>query len=267
MKVLIAENFKALRKGEFVKASSENAEFIFDSDDNKLTKAVLLEIAAKNKIKVGKKDTVDVLVSTISESITLNKKIAEQNKMSDSEAVKKIVDDGVAAGLEDDEMMIQIIQSGIAYKVASKMFAKFMTDGGHRISAKSRKEEVLNILKEAEFEPETYSEVEEMLEHICKTVSDTEIGQALKLVRGYCKEFEIEMPKPEKKPRGGLKQQIFDFIAGNPTATEADLKTFIVDDKEKDEKFVARYLPILQLVNKVAGVVVDDEDENEEKAA
>lgn len=237
MKILINANFKALRTGDFVVADTEAGEFLFDSETaaEEFTAALLSDIADANKVKVGSKDNKDAIV----EKIITNPKILELPVMSektDSQKVAEIVAAGVEAGKDDDSILIEIVQSGIKFKVAGKLFNKAMQEGGYRITTKERKAQCREILVEAEFAPETYDEVEEMLERMIGEVNDTTTSQAFSIMKSYAKEFEIELPKPAKKPKGTIKTRAMAFIAANLDAGEEQFSAWIEEQGKKDPK-------------------------------
>ena len=255
MKFLINDSFKALRSGEFVVADSSADEFIFDSENtDDLSVAAMIEISEGNGflLKKGKKDQI---VKTLVDQLT-SLELPEMNDKTDSQKVEEIVAAGVEAEKDDEEMLIEIIQSGVKFKAAGKLFAKAMEAGGFRITSKARKAEAREMLVDAEFEPENYDDVKKMCELICEEVNDTTTSQAFVIIKGYCKEFELELPKPTKEKKSGLKGAILAWIVGHPTSPEAGLVDFIestgrVKTSEKVSKMAKRYLPTLLVANKV----------------
>ena len=153
MKVLISNNFKALRQGEFVSANADVGEFIFDSENcEDMAIATLLEISSGNdlSVKKAKKSIVVENLTTQLKSLELQ----EMNEITDSQKVAEIVAAGVEAGSDDEVMLLEIIQAGIKFKVAGKLFAQAMQAGGYRITSKDRKAQGREILVDAEFTPE-----------------------------------------------------------------------------------------------------------------
>jgi|GEM_PF-3996201 len=259
MKTLISNTFKAKRQGEFVTANEESGEFILDSENCEMSKATLTEIANANKIEVGANDKKDVLLEKI-EAGFISLKLPEQNQMSDTDKVKEIVEAGVAKGLEDEDMIVLIIKAGIKYKAAAKMFAAAMTDGGHRISTKDRKEQANEILVALEFNPEEYSDVETAVKKLIKEIPDTTEAQAVKLCRTYCKDYEIEFPKAVKAPRKSFKAKFQEFVCENPLCTFDEVKAWVLENK-KDEKAAKRLWTSVEFAQRVAKATVALEDE------
>jgi len=233
MKYLINQNFKAIRKGAYVTSNEDAGEFIFDTDDAVISVAAMLEIATANKLKVSKDKKEAVVLSLTEELESLE--ISIMSEKTDTQKVGEIVAAGIESGSSDDEMLIQIVQSGIKFKAAGKLFAQAMQEGGYRITNKARKEECRKILVEEEFNPETYSELEEMLEKLTKEVNDTETSQAFSCVKAYAREFEISLPKAPAKPKGGMKVRAQNWMIENPDATNEDLAVFIEETLKKDD--------------------------------
>jgi len=237
MKALINANFKALRTGKFVRADESVGEFIFDDkadDENQPSVATLLEIAAANKIKAKKgkkKEVVAILAAGI--------KSMELPVMSErpvSELVEEIVKNGVAADHSDDQMLIAIVTAGVKFKQAGKLFNNAMTEGGYRVSAKDRKVNIRDHLVEAEFEPSSYSEITEMISSMIKDLSDVDLAQALRGIKAYAKEFELELPKPAKKAKGGFKVVVQNAVIANPSITLEEFKTLCEENKKDVER-------------------------------
>jgi len=261
MKILISNSFKALRQGKFVKANTDDGEFIIDTKECEAANATLIEIAKANKIEIGSQDKKQTLLEKLEKGF-LKSKIPEQNQMSDTDKVDKIVAAGVELGLDDEDMIVQIIQSGIKYKAASKMFLAAMTSGGFRISTKDRKEQANTILVEAEFNPENNDDVNEAVRLLMEEVADTTEAQAIKICKTYCKAYEIEFPKPEKKARASFKTRFQEFVLEHPICTYAQVKAWVLENK-KDEKAAKRLWSSVEFAQKVAVATIALEDSEE----
>ena len=255
MKFLINDSFKALRSGEFVVADSSVDEFIFDSENtDDLSVAAMIEIASANGATLGKGKK-DKTVKAL-EVILTNLELPEMNDKTDSQKVEEIVAAGVEAEKDDDTMLIEIVQSGVKFKHANKLFAKAMEAGGFRITSKARKAEARDILVEAEFTPADYDAVTAMCEVLCEAVNDTTTSQAFAIIKSYCKEFEIELPKPVKvkKASGGLRAKVFAWIVENPQSDKDGMEQFIKDQDVAEDrvvKYLNSYLPTLEVANKL----------------
>ena len=255
MKVLIKSDFRAVMTGEFVTANIDRGEFIFDTDNcDDLSVATLLEIARKNKAQIskGKKE---VVVEELFNHINKMELPVMKDK-TESQIVSEIVAAGVEAGKNDNDMLIEIVEAGIKFKSAGKMFNRAMIDGGHRITAKDRKAEVRAILVDAEFAPESYDELQAMIERISNEVDDTTTSQANTICKSYAKEFEIELPKAPKKLSGGINAYIMSFLESTPTASKEELLAFVESKgpfvkADRGEVLASRYEKVRILVNNV----------------
>ena len=269
MKALISSTFKALRTGKYVRADEESGEFIFDSnasDDDQPSVATLLEIASANEIK-AKKDKKKNVVAVLAEGIK-GMKLPVMSERPVSDVVAEIVKEGVANDQSDDEMLIAIVQAGVKFKQAGKLFNNAMTEGGYRVSAKDRKDNIRNHLVEAEFEPSEYSEVSEMITALTKKLADVDLAQALRGIKAYAKEFELELPKPPKKAKGGFKVVVQNAVIANPALTLEEFKTICEDNKRDVERCEKTMWPNVLFAQAVVAsaekIASGDDDESED---
>lgn len=235
MKILIDSSFIALRVGAAIKADESVAEFLVDTDNlEDRNFAIYNEISLANGFgKLPKNKEIEE-----SDFITnlLNLELPIMNEITETEKVAVIVAEGIAAGKTDDEILHLICASGISYANTGKLFKAEMVNGGYRITAKARKEKGREILVEAEFSPENYDELKEMVETLKDSISDTSTSQANAIVKAYAKEFEIELPKPEKKASsgGGLRAKSLEWMVGHPEATREELANWLTDIDKND---------------------------------
>ena len=220
MKTLINKDMKAMRKGEFVEAS-KNGEFIYEGTANKATLIGVLEANSKEKAKSG--DTVATLTAKV-DVVLGSLKLPEVNEMTDTNKVLEIVKTGKEAGKDDNLIMIDIMQAGIGYKAASKKFSEALQELGLMIKPGDRKEQVAEILAKGKFEPKDWDQVQSAIDHVVKTVKDTNSAQATGAIRAWLKAHDLECPKKPKseKSAGGGKalEELVHWILDNPTADE-----------------------------------------------
>jgi len=277
MQVLINSKFKALRQGQFVQADESVGEFILDtSNEKQFEYATLSEIAEANGLKLKKGNKKDVL--TAMEEHFIKRQLPEMNKMSESQKVMELVKLGIEAGKSDDEILVEIVMSGIPFKKAGRMFKAAIEESGLRISTVDRVAAVNEILTEAEFTPENYGDVEKMIEQIVKNVKDTNTVQAMKLIKKFCKENEIEFPKRPAKPKGGLLSRFRLHLLRNPALTAAEMEDWLVENTkpEKVDSFVKKFTPWLEFCINVQKAIAGElteadlaeqyEEEEEESA-
>lgn len=254
MKALINVRFEVVMKGEFVSADESRGEFIFDSESCDPTLTILSLICQANLVSVPGKSKKKEVIAILAEHINAME-IPSMNDKTDSQKVEEIVAAGVEAGSSDEDMLIEIIQAGIKFKAAGRMFKEAMETGGYRITAKLRKEQCRDILVECEFSPADHDAVMAMIDSLVGKVADTTTSQAHAVIRSYAKEFEIELPAPVKKASGGLRAKVFAWIVGNPTANKDDLESFINTQGDYNDtqfgKHVKTYFPTLEVANAV----------------
>lgn len=256
MKLLINSNFKAMYQGEFVSNHCKEArgEFVLDTSDvNQFDFSTLQEIAKANGFKLKKEKKENVLQNLEAEIIKLNLK--EMNQMSDTEKVTQIIREGFEAKKTEDEIIVAIVTSGVPFKRAYRLYKEISEEEGFKVSPKKRAEEVTKFLHEAKFEPKEFSDVEETVKEICEKVSDTNEVQAMKLVRAFCKENEIAIPKKAKAPTGGLLVRFQKWTIENPTCSDDEAANWIRENASKPEKaegYVKRFLTYLTYARQFA---------------
>lgn len=253
MRTLINASFKALRTGTYVSASEEALEFIFDSiNTEEITIATLLEIGTANGTTIKRGTKAEVTAALVAHLITLE--LPTMNEVPDSVKVAEIVAAGVKESKSDEDMVCEILQAGIKLRVAAKLFAVAMLEGGYRVTNKQRKIDGRAMLVDVEFSPASYDEYTAMIEKMVKELSDTVTSQAHSIIRTYAKEFDLEMPKPPKKVSGGIRGKIAAFLLGDPSKTVAELLAHLVEgghDAEKAQKIVNGNTWVVELVNKL----------------
>ena len=253
MKYLINNNFKIMRKGSHVVANENVGEFIYDDERQDLSLGQLKEIAEANKLQcVGKKQS--QYQQSLNEALKMVD-VAEQNGPTETEKVEQIVSEGFAAGHDDDTIMIAIVQAGISFRRASRMFKDAVEKLGLRTSVKDVKEVARKLLAEMEFNPQSFAEVKEVADKLVSEVEGATHGQAMVAIKAYAKENEIALPKREKGEKkagrepgaSGFKRKLFNWILNNPNGTVDQLKEYIVENERDGEKLAKRFAPIMQL--------------------
>jgi len=265
MKALINDSFKAIRTGEFITAAEDAGEFIFDSESKLPSVATMLEIGKGNNIPL-RKEKASIVAENLANGLT-NLGLPTMDKKADSEIVRDIVVAGVEKEKSDDDMLLEIMQAGIKFKVAGKLFNKAMQEGGFKITASARKEQARKHLVEVEFNPTTYEQVTDMVDQLTKVISDTTTSQAHSCVKAYLKELEVEMPQAPKVPTGGLRNKIMDWICENPSCDKAQLLKSILelsDGKKGDEKLAERFYRFVEFGKKYAKAIATVEQETVE---
>lgn len=253
-KFLVNSDFKVIRKGEFVKADEAIGEFIMDSESNDLAASTLREIASANKIAVPKKANNQTLTTTIAEAIMTDQNIPEQNQPTETDKATEIVKAGFDAGKNDDEIMVELVTSGISFKKAAKLFKQVAETLGARVSSKDRNAQAAELLADMEFNPATSEDVLAAAKTLSEKIKDTTEKQALTVIKKYAKDHEIELPEVQKAKRTGgggghgFRGAAFDWIVSNPEATREQFIEFIASN-EKPEAVQNRLAGIFDLVH------------------
>lgn len=251
MRILINSEFLAVRAGSNI--SPAVGECILDTKKSEnFSYAALLEVAKSSRIsypdRIGRKDLLKLIENKLQE-------LPKMNDQTTTQKIAEIVAAGVEAGKDDDTLTFEIYQScGMSVKGAMKALKEALEAGGHRISGKKRREACQAILVAAEFQPETFADVEKMAGHLMSEVPDTNSAHAHSQIRRYCKEMEIALPKPVKVKKKPLKERICDWIVANPSASDEDVSAYFVDlvGSEKAERFANRYSVIVDVARRVA---------------
>lgn len=261
LNVLINKDFRAVAKGNNITAIEHQDEFLFTAE-SEFPVATLKEVAEANGFKIPSKLRTKAAQNEFVFGELNELKIAEST-MSKLEKVLEIVNAGVEAGKSDDEIRIDIIQSGVTFKEAGKLFTQAMEEAGHRISPKQRSEKIAIILEDAEFNPETAEQVTKMVAKIVEEVADTSEKQALAAVRKWAKENEIELPKAPKKSAGrasggSIVAKTLEWLLEHKDATEAEVTEFVTGAKEgitepQAKKYVSTAMQALEFARKFAG--------------
>lgn len=239
MKYLINNNFKIMRKGSHVSANEKVGEFIYDDESQDFSLGQMKEIAEANKLQCVGKSTKQYQQS-LNEALKMVD-VAQQNGPTETEKVEQIVSEGFAAGHDDDTMMIAIVQAGISFRRAGRMFKDAVEKLGLRTSVKDVKEVARKLLAALEFNPQSYADVKSVAEKIVAEVDGSTDAQAMVAIKAYAKENEIVLPKREKGEKkapgrsGGKFNKFYQFILDNPDASADDIYKFAIEN-ETDEK-------------------------------
>lgn len=268
MKFLLNTEKKAIRRGEFVKADQSAGEVIMETgaitDDKEYTVAVLHEIAKANSIPAPKNSSRADLIENLSTNLE-KMKMAEQNTPTQSDIIKDIVTqagESRVEGTDSDEFEVSVFTTcitklnelGITFKIKQlgNLVKNEIASQGLVVSNAQRRDMANEILEGEGFNPETWDDVEAMLETLTTEVQDTDRKQALSILRKFCKTNEIELPKrtAAKKAVGGFRKQAIDFMIQNSPCNEADLLAFVTDSGRKDpEKTTERLLRMKEMLD------------------
>jgi CheY-like chemotaxis protein len=268
-KFLINGSNKAIRTGEYVEATSDG-EWILDSetaaDDRELTTDVLKELAETNGLSVKSSWNRGELLTKLVEHLT-RLDLASQDKMPISQIIRETVADCAESRDVDEDsdafeidVLTKVInrlrEEEIAFKIKpiGGLVKKEIIEQGLVLTATARKEAVFDILSAESFAPESWEDVEAMVETITEQVSDTNQQQAISLCRKFCKNAEIDFPKRSKAKRVPFRQKMITFLIENRDAEDSAIEEFLAENER--EKSLGSAKKLREVINQAydAGV-------------
>ncbi len=253
MKFLINQEFKVLRRGDYVVADESVGEFIYDTEGTPLHNGTAQEVAEANGFKISKKlSKADYTTKLNEELLAMN--APEQNTPTESQRVEEIVKAGYDAGKNDDAIMVDLVQSGISFKKVSKMFKAAVESLGLRVSNKDVATQASEILAAMDFDPKTGADVKAAVEAITAKIEKADPKQALAAVRKYAKANGFELPKAPKGEKrvagvaGGFRGKFVTWVMSNPTATLEECKEWLAA-QEKPEALQKRFASWFEIIH------------------
>ena len=263
---VINNSFKAIFRGKFATVSEVDGEFFYhtgNSHKSDHTLATIVEIAKANGLNVStrasKNDAFEQLNAHLK---TLP--IDEVNSMTDTQIVEEIVEAGVAKGKTDDQMLAAIVNRGVSFRTAGKLFKSVLESKGYRITAKERAEAIGKILdgvlvpKDGD-KKATLGNVQVVVDRIvgkgdiAGEVADTTDKQAFAVIRKYAKDNEIELPKGKKGGGGssgsgsGIIKKVSDWMLENRKCTAEEIVAQIKATKpDITEGQLKKYVSLLR---------------------
>lgn len=265
MRFIINSEFKAIMKGEFAEHNHAAGEFVLDtSDTESATGAIITGVAEAMGVEVTGKTKADKLASL---EAGLNKlKIGEVREPTVTQKITALVEGFVKDGKltkSEDDLIVEIINSGVGFKVAARTLKHVLETTGLKVSNKDRLSTASSILEKmndgAGFAPTNWGDVIDAAEKIASGLPDTNEKQAIVAIKKWAKEANITLPaKPEKvkgeKSEGGVsgfKAKVTAALVKNPKMTKEDLEAFCVENK-KDAAVAKRFEWVRALANKLA---------------
>jgi len=268
MKLLINESNKILRHGEFVTASADDGEFIINTDTDEITKALATDICKANSIGFKSKDKASVLTTKI-EDFVEESDIGEVSSPTKSQRRAALVEehkDALVAMMEGDgdqnSCLVFLVNEGVPFNQAGGILKAALEGSGLLVSNSDRKAKVATILAENDFDPESWSDVEDAVELVLEDVPSADKKSALSAIRAFCKVNEIAMPKKvrEKKERKlSWAAAMRLFVAQNPACSDEDLGDKL-EELGKDDSKIKPYIKLRAFAN----LVIESQTEGEE---
>lgn len=260
MKYLVNVDFRVMMKGAAVVKSKLTDDFVYDTEEDQLSSAQMKEIAKANKFKIKGKKNSD-LKNSLDEALS-KLKTPEKKEMSQAEKVLEIVKAGNAAEKSDDEILVEVVLSGVKFQKAGKMVQNAMIELGLSMSSKDRYKQSKTILEDEEFEPEDYSEIKKMAAKLSKELDATSEAQAIAQIRKYCKENDLDIPKKPKEAVVSFPVKAVAWIVANIKAKPAKFEDWL-EEQDKSEKITARWMKNFKAVQEeIKNSTPEDEDDD-----
>ncbi|VAW73741.1 hypothetical protein MNBD_GAMMA14-2379 [hydrothermal vent metagenome] len=139
------------------------------------------------------------------------------------------------------------VEAGVPFRDVVGQFRTAMMAAGLILKPAERNAKLAALLED--FEPESGSDVSEMIALLMAEIPRTRERQAMAAIRKYAKDNSIDLPKVKRV--GGFKKKLFDWMVENPTASVGELATF-VSEKGKPESVTKRYSEVMLLAQKMA---------------
>ena len=164
------------------------------------------------------------------------------------ESAKEIVEPLARADKSEDEMIVTLIQEGgFGFKKAARMLNLALEALELRMSAKDRYAKVSELLLDQDFAPTEWSEVVAVASYLSEEIDATDEKQAMKAVRRFAKDRDIELPKRPAGGGGGGQKTGFrticlEWMVENATSTDEEFKAWLVagDRPKGDYLFYGR---------------------------
>lgn len=269
MRAIFNEDFKVVSFDPNAVADETRLEFVYDSQQNP-SKATCLGIARALRIRGNFAMGLRTLIQSIDAKLSIISN--EEMKMkSANQAVQDLVAAGNEAGKTEDEIIIDIVKSGVNYRDAISSYDRACIELGLKVKPlkpAERSEEVRKLLAKKKFKaPKDFDGVIETINWLLEKFeagSVTASGLMTSLQK-YCRDNEIELPKKpkEKKERISAATKITNWILDN---LDADDKAF-TKWAEENKISKGRVKIFMDVKNAIAKRADAEDDAGEEDSA
>lgn len=145
--------------------------------------------------------------------------------------------DGMEAGKEEDEIMLDMIAAGATFKSVKTIYNKCMVEGGF-VNSRAEKTEIVNeTLKGADLSTEEgFSAAVEALMANLTGVNERSVAGS---IRQYAKKNELDVykkPKGEGAGRSGITSKFYDFVKENTPLSKEQVATWIEENGTENTK-------------------------------
>lgn len=224
MKILTSESGKIISFGEHVFKAGTSV--IVDTDE--MTIAEISNLMENNEMVMTAKKKADI-ISQLEGQLAVT--YTEVSEMSDTEKFEKIVVDGFASEMSDNDIKRQLFNADCDFDEINKTFNAIVKDKALRLSPKDRTE-LANVFLEGYIPEDVEShlaKVSALQDHL--NCTSTQAGASM---RKWAKANEIELPKAPKTPKrvpgfAGNVKIVADWALANPDCTREQLDKFAED--------------------------------------
>lgn len=145
------------------------------------------------------------------------------------EIATRIIENGFASDMSEDDIKMEMFSNKIPFSKLNSLYKQVAIELGLMVDPKVVTENVNEMLKEMPLdEIEEWHQVESAVQHVVDNVDGATSARVLTLMRTYCKENDIELPKKPKASGGGgprtskLSEAVVSLVNKNPNATKQE---------------------------------------------
>lgn len=268
MRAIFNEDFKVVSFDPTAKPDEDRLEFLYDSSANP-SKATCIGIAKALRIRGNYAMGLPALIHSIDVKLSTLRKL-ETKMQSQNQAVQDIVAAGNEAGKSEDEIIIEIVKSGVNYRDAISSYDRACIELGLKVKPlkpAERSEAVRKLLAKKKFKaPKDFQGVIDTINWLNEKFeagSVTASGLMTSLQK-YCRDNEIELPKKpkEKKERISAATKITNHILDNLDEKDKDFAKWCEENKISKGR-VKIFTDVKNAIAKRAEASDDDADEGE----
>lgn len=201
---------------------------------------------------------------TVNEESQVNESEAAQDPV--RAAIKAAFDNGISAGLSEDQIKIAMIQAGSTFKGVSKDYAEFQVISGFIDCKEVKDDKIAAILKDRDVSTE--ESFNEAVRLICEAVKGVNEKSAAGSIRYYTRKAELPCytkPKGEGTGRTGFTGYFFDALVANPAMTKDEAAAIVngTDGHPETSDNTKRGLSYYQKIRRLANAIVGNTDDTE----
>lgn len=189
----------------------------------------------------------------MTEENTMLDETVEENP--ENVAIAAAFEAGIAAGKEEEEIKLDMIEAGAKFKNVTRLYNGFAVDAGLIMTKKEKNEIVSGVLDGLDLaDQEAFKSA---VAQLVESVKDTSEKSAAALIRAYGKKHDLEVYKAPKASKGGTRTTFtgdyYDALLENPKMTEEQAHEIIVEKGTPNTlRWEKTHQKVRQLVNDIA---------------